>query len=107
MGLLEKASLSTQTAEGRIFQFFKTYKKINCIAYSARGLNNSKLSIQNIIDKVGTLITLPQGDFVILMKESVDRELVSHRLSKSLNINPILSLHTDNPEILISKIGKV
>jgi len=108
MGLLEKASLaSSQTAEGRIFQFFKTNKISNCIVYSEKGLKNLKASIPIIVDKIGTFISLPSGNFIILMKESIDRELVSHRLHKSLKINPLLSMQTDNPKILLSRIGKV
>ena len=124
MGLLSRATINfaspnldavgsetglnkTLPPESEIKQFYDVYNVLNGIIFDSKGDNNFHVKIQNIIDRAGTVIPLPSGNPLILLRGTVDRELITHRLSRSLDIMPVLSFEAETPENLIKQIRKV
>ena len=116
MGLLERASIKSAitsftvfepgSVEEKIYQFYDVYKVLNCIVFDTKEKKNQARLIQNIIDRAGSVLALPSGNSLILLRGKVDRELIAHRLSKSLNLVSIMSLESKKPEKLIDILGK-
>ena len=113
MGLLSRALDSTKgldnvfPLETRIRQFYDVYNNLNCIVLKSGGDKNLFHKIKNIIDRTGTVMLLPSGNPLILLRGTVDRELIAHRLSKSLNVLPLLTLQAESPEKLIKQLEQI
>ena len=119
MGLLSRASANAalpgkvktavvpDSTEAKVRHFFEIYRVLNCIVFKTPGDKNLSGRIQKIIDRMGTVIDLGPGVPLILLRGTVDRDLISHRLSKNLGVPPLMSFGADSPESLFKKIGKV
>jgi hypothetical protein len=51
-----------------------------------------------MVSSFGSAITLPSRNTLILFPASLDRELIAHRLSKSLHRSCVCSFAADNPD---------
>jgi len=54
--------------------------------------------VTETVGVTGTVLALSSDRPLILLPESMDRELIAHRLSKTLNTRPLLSFNADSPE---------
>ena len=125
MGLLSKASSadiysdeeggiehldslgSLDSIESKISYIKNAYNILNCIIFSTQKKGKISEKLQGIINRNGTVIPLESGNSLVLLKGSIDRELICHRLSNSLNIKPLMSFETSKIESLMKHIGKV
>jgi len=63
--------------------------------------------VSAMLDKMGTVVPLPLGRVLILLPIVMDRELIVHRLSKTLNSRPLLSFEANNPENVFTRIDSL
>ena len=128
MGLLSRAANSTaepvfskteasqkeadpNTLVGQITQYYKTYNYFNCILFEIPGAWDNEIDfcqmITKILDRTGTVISMPDGRPLILLPKTFDRELIAHRISKKFDAAPIFSFEADSPESLIKRIQSI
>ena len=114
MGLLSRASQfsgnnseQSENVFSKISHFYDVYKILSCIVFDTRNYRDYLKKIQTIISRIGTVIPLSTGNALILLRASVDRDLIAHRLSNSLKITILFSFETDCPENLVKSLGKV
>ena len=126
MGLLNKAENGTvetalrlkktadclpKTLKEKIAQFHKNQGNINCILFdvpeNSKGKEDFCHRIAGMLDKNGTVIPLQTGRPLVLLPLSMDRELVAHRISKSLDTAPVFSFEADSPEKVIDRINSL
>ena len=114
MGLLSRASAGLKigtdisdsiSIENKIAYFYEAHNVLNCIVLETSGKH--KINLQDIIGKIGTVITLSSGNSLIMFRAAVDRDLIAHRLSNSLNISSLQSFEASNPEFLKQIIGNL
>jgi hypothetical protein len=110
MGLLSRVaeSVSPGAFEGEIARYCKATGKINCVLFETPDKSSGEDHCQKInkfIDNLGVIFPLPSGQSLLLMPIAVDRELITHRLSKSFYLSDLLSFEADNPEIVINRIN--
>ena len=95
----------------KITQFHENCGHFNCILFDipghAENENSFCQSVTKIIGNTGTVIPLPAGRPLILLPLSADRELIVHRLSKSLDAAPLLSFEADGPDNVINRINSL
>jgi hypothetical protein len=66
-----------------------------------RGQGGGRKFLDRIADMIlcfGTVISLPAGRSLILLPASLDRELIAHRISRSLNTPALGAFETPDPE---------
>ena len=114
MGLLNRASANIKigidgpaSVEAKVAHFYEAYNVLNCIVLKTEGGRYHYKDLQGIVGKIGTVVTLASGYSLIMLRGTVDRDLIAHRLSKSLNILTIQSFEADGPEFLKQFIGKI
>jgi len=114
MGLLGRAV--NNTAEpfsgklaGSITKFGSIHSNFNCILIEIPQNTDSDADfckkVNVMVDKLGTVSALPNGRPLVMLPMSRDRELIAHRLSKTLNAKILLSFQADSSEIAINKIN--
>jgi len=93
----------------KIAQYHSIYRDLNCILIEIPDHTGDKINmckrISKIIDKNGTVITLPSGQPLVLLPPSMDHELIAHRLVRSLDVKALLSFEADSPEKVISRLS--
>ena len=89
--------------------FQQSHPEFNGIILENPPLNNSDddfcKTVSAIIDKAGSVIPLPSGRPLILLPLAADRQLIAHRLSKTLNAKNLLSFEANNPESALTLIN--
>ena len=114
MGLLNRVVNNTaeplsDTPEGSIAKFCGIYNNFNCILFdvqqNAEDNTDFCKKVSIMIGKMGTVIPLPNGRPLVMLPLSPDRELIAHRLSKTLNAKILFSFQSDSSEIVINKIN--
>ena len=122
----EPSSEGTGTLEGRIAQYHKMYANFNCIILenpcragepeynSAENNSGDKASkanfckrVSDMISMTGTVIPLSSLCPLILFPAAMDRELIAHRLSKSLDTRPLMSFEANSPENVLNQINSL
>jgi hypothetical protein len=102
--------------EKEIALFHRIYLDFSCIvlenpAAEAEDNSPTKTSfcekVSAMIDKAGTVIPLASGRPLILFPIVIDRELIAHRLSKTLNTKLLLSFEANNPENVFTRIDSL
>ena len=63
--------------------------------------------VSAMVDHTGTVIPLPSDRPLILFPIMLDRELIAHRLSKTLNTKVLLSFEAGNPEKALIRIDSL
>jgi len=114
MGLLSRATqINGNNSEepelilSKISHFYDVYKVLSCIVFDTRNYGDNFGRIQAIISRIGLVIPLSTGNVLILLRASVDRDLIAHRISNSLKISTLFSFEADCPENLVKSLGKV
>ncbi|MDR0496866.1 MAG: hypothetical protein LBH42_04560 [Treponema sp.] len=119
MGLLGRAagnpsiiSVSKEDSDwvkDQITQYHLDFATFNCILFETqedeKDLFCKKLA--EMIKHTGIVIPLLTGRPLILLPPFMDRELIAHRLSKTLNTKPLLSFEATNPEIVLNRVNSV
>jgi len=112
----ELASDESGSPEEIIARFYESHPEINCILLDIPdGIPNATPgetggsggfcnAVSAMIGKLGSVIPLSGGRPLVLVPESIDRELIAHRLSKSLNTRPLMSFEAASPENVLSQI---
>jgi len=110
MGLLSRANdnITEPSSEELIKKYCGEYNNFNCILFENPLNTDPKTQfcqkVTTIIDKMGVVISLSTGCPLIILPLSIDRELIAHRLSKTLNAKILLSFQAESTEIVISRI---
>jgi len=95
----------------KISEYQKVYRVFGCILLENHAHEKGKPDFSEKLAKAtGNLgITSPinQSHALILLPSEMDRELIAHRLSKSLNAEPVLSFRAANPEYVINRISSM
>jgi hypothetical protein len=98
------------TLEGKIAQYHRIYTVFSCILLEVpesageKDKNAFHEAMLKAINLAGSVIALSAGNPLILLPQSMDRELILHRLTKSLNVKPILSFETDSSESALKQL---
>ena len=113
MGLLSRAAAS-DSLEGQINRYHRSYASFHCILLDSpdrpeeeeeEGAFYQKAA--KMIYKTGTLFLLPKSRPLVLLPGDTDRELIAHRLSKTLNTSALLSFQADSPEGALNRINSL
>ena len=96
--------------EEQITQYHRIYADFNCILLDFPGSDGEDKAafcarVSKMITQSGTVISLSSGRPLILLPAAKDRELIAHRLSKSLGANAVLSFEAKNPENALDRIN--
>jgi len=112
MGLLSRTVDNTTKPQDKlaesITKFSSVYASFSCILFEVpRNTDDNAIFCKKVnvmIDKMGTVIPLPNGRPLVMLPLSQDRELIAHRLSKTLNAEILLSFPADSSETVIKTI---
>jgi hypothetical protein len=113
MGLLSRANDNStdSSTEELIKEYCGDYNNFNCILFDHPPIADDKTkfcqNVNTMIDKTGEVISLSTGRPLVMLPLSIDRELIAHRLSKTLNAKILLSFQADSPEIVINRINSM
>jgi hypothetical protein len=105
--VIEKAGSpleSSGTLKEQISQFYRLNQNSNCIVFENSGGEGLCKKITEMLSNLGIVISLPRDRPLILLPQAIDRELIAHRLSKSLNVAPILSFEAKSPENILESL---
>jgi len=114
MGLLGRAvnntaEPSSDTPEGSIAKFCEIYTNFSCILFEIPQNTEGKIDfckkVSIMVGKMGTVIPLQNGRPLVMLPLSLDRDLIAHRLSKTLNAKILLSFQADSSETVINNIN--
>jgi len=96
------------TVENEVTLFHRLYLDFNCIVLENPAAESGFCEkVSAIINKAGTVIPLASDRPMILFPIALDRELIAHRLSKTLNTKPLLSFEANNPENVFTRINSL
>jgi hypothetical protein len=93
MGLLSKAAVKAGDAEYEIREYHKNQPSFQGIVLKIAF--DQKLS--RMLSGLGAAGFLSPENTLVLIPETVDRELLAHRLSKSLNAQVLYQFEADDP----------
>ena len=105
-----------QKLEEEIAQFHQTHLDFNCIVLENPAVKLSHdltaqsafcEKVSSVVDKAGTVIPLPSDRPLVLFPVVMDRELIAHRLSKTLDAVVLLSFQANNPENALTRIDSL
>ena len=98
------------TPEEKINRFNQAHPEFNCILLGIpAGTESGDIvtfcrKVTDMIGIAGTIVPLASGRPLILLSQTMDRELIAHRLSKILNARPLLSFHADTTENVLNHL---
>jgi len=113
MGLLSRTNNNSTepSLQELIKKYGEEYNNLSCIIFENPPNANDNAQfcqkVNTMIDKMGAVISLSTGRPLIMLPLSVDRDLIAHRLSKTLNAKILLSFQADSSEIVISQINSL
>ena len=97
--------------QNRITEYQKAYQVFGCILFENHAHEKGKADFcEKLTKAAGNLgITSPinHSHALFLLPSEMDRELIAHRLSKSLNAEPVLSFRAISPEDVIDRINSM
>ena len=104
---------SPHTLKDQIAQYNRIYADFNCIIldFPASSGKEARTQFFNKVSKMitlsGTVLQLDSGRPLILFPVVKDRELIAHRLSKSLSSKALLSCEASSPEDVINHLNSL
>ena len=120
MGLLSRAAElitedsgeDSKTLKDKIAQYHRRNADFNCIVLEIpNSTGKDKINfcekVSGIIHTAGIVIPLPSGRPLILLPPTINRELIVHRLSKSLNTSALSSFEAEDTETVLSRIHSI
>jgi hypothetical protein len=93
MGLLSKAAVKAGDAEYEIREYHKNQPSFQGIVLKI----SFDQKISRIVSDLGAAVSLSWKNTLVLIPEFLDRELLAHRLSKSLNAQVLYQFEADDP----------
>ena len=99
--------------EEKIAEYHLNHVEFNCIVLEIPPSSgeddktNFSKKVSEILNTLGSVMTLSTGCPLILLPKMTDRELIAHRLSKVLNTRPLLSFEANSPENVFSRINSL
>jgi len=98
-----------KAVEREITLFHKAHPSFSCIVLEegVSGETNFCEEVSTMVDSTGTVVPLKGKSLLILLPQSKDRELVAHRLSKTLSAKVLFSCEADNPSAAFSGINSI
>ena len=110
LGEIPEAAPETNALEEEIAQYHETNAAFHCLVFEhpASAGEDEKAGfckkVSEMIHKTGVVIPLSLNRPLILLPGAMDRELIAHRISKSLKATPLLSFEADSPENALGKL---
>jgi hypothetical protein len=108
-GKISKKNLSV--LKKKISDYQKENQIFGCILFENQTHEKGKPDFCEKLTKMtgdmGITSPVNQGHALILLPSEMDRELIAHRLSKSLNAEPVLSFSATSPEYVIDRINSM
>jgi len=103
-----EAALNQSLIEEKINQFHQMHLEFNCIVLEKPAMETTFCErVSAMVDHLGAVIPLPSDRPLILFPAMMDRELIAHRLSKTLNTKVLLSFEASNPEKALIRIDSL
>ena len=98
--------------EEQIAQYHRVYADFNCILldFPEPAVGNKAdfcKTVSEMMTQSGTVIPLTSGRPLILLPVVKDRELIVHRLTKSLKTKELLSFEANSPENVLHRINSL
>jgi hypothetical protein len=96
--------------EEQIAAFHNNFPVFNCVVFDIPDFlepgdaNGFIADVSRIVKMTGKVIPLNSGCPLILFSPETDRELIAHRLSKTLHTTILFSFEADSPETVINTI---
>ena len=113
-------SIAQSAVEGEVAFFHRMHLDFECLVLDGSAADGADKdaaggdfceTVSAIIDKAGTVIPLTQGMTqgfpLILLPAALDRELIAHRLSKTLSAKVLLSFSADSAESAIRQLNSL
>jgi hypothetical protein len=95
----------------KVAEYQKVYRVFGCILLESQDNEKSKRDFCEALAKaagnIGITSPINNSHALILLPSEMDRELIAHRLSKSLDAEPVLSFRAANPEYVINRINSM
>jgi len=95
----------------RVAEYQKVYRVFGCIILENQAHEKGKPDFCEKLAKatgnIGITSPINNSHALILLPSEMDRELIAHRLSKSLDAEPVLSFRAANPEYVINRINSM
>jgi hypothetical protein len=95
----------------RVAEYQKVYRIFGCILLENQAQEKGKPDfcekLAKMTGNMGIASPINQNHALILLPSEMDRELIAHRLSKSLDAEPVLSFRAANPEYVINRINSM
>ena len=111
---IKKIKISKKNLSGlkrKITEYQKVNKVFGCILFENRSREKGKADfcekLTKVTGNVGITSPINHGHALVLLPSEMDRELIAHRLSKSLNAEPVLSFRATSPEYVIDRINSM
>jgi len=89
-----------------IIKFQEANDIFNCVIFDGSKEDHLDFSmkVSEMVNTLGTVIPLSPSRPLVLFSGVMDYELLTHRLSKSLNTTPLLSFESDSADSVMSRI---
>ena len=95
----------------RISEYQKIYRIFGCILLESKEAEKGKADLCEKLSKMtgdwGIASPINNSHALILLPTEMDRDLIAHRLSKSLNAEPVMSFRAISPEYVINRINSM
>jgi hypothetical protein len=105
MGLLSKAAVKTGPGPGNTEQKIREYHK-NHPAFQGMVLKFPRNdTISRAVSAFGAVLSLSPENSLVLIPGDVDRELLAHRLSKTLKAQVLYQFQADDPGQALSLLA--
>ena len=109
-GSSESGQNEAESLKEKIADYHRIHNDFNCILLDIPESANEEekagfcKTVSKMLSMTGTVFPLANGRPLILLPKKLDRELMAHRLSASLNSKILESFEADNSESVFSKI---
>ena len=103
-----EAAMTQSLIEEKLNQFHQMHLEFSCIVLERPAAETSFCErVSAMVDHTGTVIPLPSDRPLILFPIMMDRELIAHRLSRTLSTKVLLSFEASNPDNALIRIDSL
>ncbi|MCL2094314.1 MAG: hypothetical protein FWH12_09015 [Treponema sp.] len=102
---------TNRTLQGMLQHYMEHHPVFNCILFENPVLVEGQYpesmydNIAAMIGEAGVVIPMPDERPLVLLPIKIDRELLLHRISKSLHAEPLISFESNNISTALSRIN--
>ena len=108
---VEVSETNLNSLKNRISEYQRVYRVFGCILFKNKTNDNGKADLceklAEMLGEIGITGSINHDLALILIPTEMDRELIAHRFSKSLNVEPVLSFRAVNPDYVINRISSM